>query len=194
MKYCSKYRCGRLLPGDFSGDTCPHCGNKDYDWLSSKYIKNLPPEAFEVKMKCKKCESTEELCYSEKITFGSRDQYHCGNEYECKTCKEAWYAEMDRQEAMNYILINPSEDEIEFYDKKGDVEKFFENYFEDYWPEGNSNPFEDWVILKVEKMDDLPKAEDFQNRNTLYYDYEWYKVEEIIKPEYEFNGDHSVSW
>lgn len=193
FKYCSYYGCGRLLPADFEGDTCPHCKHTQYSWDRKEWIKPLPPEAYEVEMKCKDCESTEELQYSEKRTYGSNDQYHYGNNFQCKTCDDKFKAEMKRQEAMNYIVMNPDDDEIDFHIDKDSVEKMFDKFLEDYWSEGE-NPFDEWVILKVEKIDGFPKKKHFDKRNVIQYEYEWYVVEEIIEPEYEYSGDHSVNW
>lgn len=192
MKYCSYYGCDRLLPEDFSGDTCPYCKNKEYSW--SKYIKDLPPEAKDVEQKCKKCGSTEELKYREIHRYGNNNQYSLGNEFECRPCDEAFRAELKRQEAMNYIVMRPDEDEIDFHVNKESVEKVFEEFFEDFWNEDGNNPFNDWVILKVEKLERFPKKSDFEKRNVIQYDWEWYVVEEIIEPEYEYTGDHNVSW
>lgn len=189
-KYCSYYSCqGYLIPADFEGDTCPHCNHKQYSW-DRDWIKPLPPKAYEIEMKCRKCESTEDLRYIEERVYST---FSMGNEFECRSCKEAWDAEHARQEAMNYIVINPDDDEIDFYDTKEDVENMFEKFLENYYYEGH-NPFEDWVILKVEKLEKLPKKKDFANRNMIHYDCEWYRVEEVIEPEYEYSGDHSVSW
>lgn len=191
MKFCSYYGCGKLLPADFEGDTCPHCNHKNYSW-DKQYIKDLPANAPE--HKCRKCGSTEDLKYREEWFYGSKNQYSSGNEFECQKCDDEFKAEVKRQEAMNFILINPDDDEDTFYQNKEEVEKMFEEYFEDFWPEGDSNPFDDWVLLKVEKIDGVPKKKDFENRNVIQYDYEWYRVEEICDIEYEYSGDHNVSW
>jgi hypothetical protein len=198
FKYCSYYGCGYLLPNDFDPkEKCPNCGHKTYDWERKEWIKPLPPEAYEVEMKCKEkdctCEDVkpEDLRYRETNDYGS---FKTGNEFECRTCKEAWDVEYARQEAMNYIIINEDNETGEFYEDKAAVESMFEDFLKDYWSEGE-NPFDDWVILKVEKIpDNHVKKKHFEKRNVLQYDYEWYVVEEVIEPEYEYSGDHSVSW
>lgn len=188
-KYCSYYGCDRLLPEDFSGDTCPHCDHKQYSWDRKEWIKDLPPEAYDVEMKCHKCGSEEELRYREITRYST---FTLGNEYECQSCHDAFLAKMARIEAMNYIVIQPDED-MDFHENKSSVENFFEEYFEDYYVE-EENPLEDWVILQVEKIEGNPKKDDFDKRNVIYFEMDWYRVEEVTEPEYEYTGDHSVNW
>ena len=192
MKYCSKIRCGRLIPESHKSNVCPHCGSgSDSKYFSDTYIKILPPEAYEIEQKCRKCGSTEELCYTEKTDYGS---FSIGNYYECKSCRDAWYAEMDRLEAMNYIVINHMNDEIEFYETKDDLEKEFDRMVSDWDYEALEGINENLIVLKVEKIDGLPRVEDFRNRNVIQYDYEWYHVEEIIEPTFEVDGDYRITW
>lgn len=188
MKFCSKFRCGRVLPEGFEGDTCPYCNATSYSWDS--YIKELPPEAFEVEMKCRKCGSTEELCYLEKRDYGS---FSLGNEYECKSCRDAWFAEMARQEAMNYILIDNDDDEVLFFDGKDDLEKHFEDIEKNYDYVDIESYVEDVIVLKVEKIEGRIEKEMFDRRSVIMYDYEWYRVEEVMKPEFSSYGEMSIS-
>lgn len=191
-KYCTRYRCGRILPEDFSGDTCPYCATKEYDWEIGKVLKELPSEAHEVEKKCKTCGSEKELSYSEKRDYGS---FSMGNDYECKTCRDAWYAEVARQEAMNYLLINHSDDETEFYRTKEDVEKFFEDIVRNWEYEYLEKINEDFVILKIELIDGLPHKKHFERNNVIQYADEWYHVEEVIIPEYSCGCDSaSIDW
>lgn len=199
FKYCSYYGCGYLLPADFDERKCPHCGHEQYSWERKEWIKPLPPEAYEVEMKCheKDCLSKDvevepkDLKYREITDYGT---FTTGNEFTCRTCKEAWDKEYARQEAMNYIVINDDNENGEFYKDKAAVEKMFEDFLEDYYSEGE-DPFDDWVILKVEKIpNNYVKKEHFDKRNVLQFDDEWYVVEEVIEPEYEYSGDHSVNW
>lgn len=192
LKYCSYYSCDRVLPEGFEGDTCPYCEYKNYSF--SNYIKDLPKEAYEVEMKCKKCESTKDLKYYKIWYYGSRNQYSSGNYYECAECDAKWRAELKRQEEMKFILINDDNENGDLIDNKEAVEKMFEDFLGDYYMEDESNPFEDWVLLKVEKIEYGPKKEDFEKRNVIQFDDEWYRVEEICDIEYEYSGDHSVSF
>lgn len=189
MKFCSRFKCGRVLSEGFESDTCPYCGGIDYSW-STPNIKELPPESFEVEMKCRKCGSTEELCYSEKRDYGS---FSIGNEYECATCRDAWFAEMARQEAMNYILIDNDDDETHFFDGKDDLEKHFEDIVKNWDYESLEGYVENVVVLKVEKIEGQIDKKLFDRRSVVMYDHEWYLVEEVIEPQFESYGEMSIS-
>lgn|GEM_PF-4629706 len=193
MKYCSKYRCGRVLPENFEGTECLYCGASDkYAYLDShRYINSLPLEAFEIEQKCRKCGSTEELCYHEKHDYGS---FQTGNYYECRSCRDAFYAEMDREEAMHYIVINNYSDEIEFYADKHELEQELDEISSDWDYENLENIDEHLIILKVEKIEGYPELRDFQNRNVFYYNDVFYRVEEVIQPYFESDSSCTINW
>jgi hypothetical protein len=198
-KQCTYYGCGFLLPADFKGDRCPHCGHKEYSWEQGEWIKPLPDEAHDLDVKCRKCDVNDlpigDYLYIKKQPYLTNPSLYHGHEFECRSCKQAWDDEYARQEAMNYIVVQPHEPE-EFYETKSEVENMFEEYLSDYVFESSSdNPFEGWVILKVEQMEDTaPTAKQFKNRNLILWNDDWYIVEEIIEPECEYDGDFSVNW
>ncbi|MGV7000286.1 hypothetical protein ACWA2C_16495 [Priestia megaterium] len=194
FKYCSAYRCGRVLPEEHDNAVCPYCGS-GYESVYSSHtqIKPLPEVAYTIEMKCSKTGETNpnKLCYSKQHVYGS---FTTGNEFESAESRKAFYDEMDRQEAMNYLVIEESEDNITFHENKEDLEKEFDRILKDCDYEYLQSTFEDMVILKVEKVTGSLKSDDFHKRNMLFYNYEWYRVEEVIQPEFEADSDFTVSW
>lgn len=190
MKYCTNYSCGMLIPESHESNECPFCKKTKYDW-QKEYIVDLPQEALDIDMKCKTCESEKELSYIEITHYGT---FTIGNEFQCKNCKDKIRAEIEREEAMNFICIDSDQDEIELFNDRSAMEKHIQSYVSDCDFENVESLFEDVIILKVELMDDFPKAADYTKRNIFYYEGDFYTVEEIIQPTSEFDGDININW
>lgn len=180
MKYCTE--CRKVYP-----DTIEECDcQKDRYWKRGE-IKSIPKET---KVECKDCGSTEDLTYREAWYAG---KYKFGDECTCRECRSKLAAEVARQEAMNYVVINNDDSEVEFYDGKTDVEDMLEDVAEEmYDPEASLN----MIILKVEKVEGEITPENFLSHNTniIVFDYEIYRVEEVIEPEVQYDGDVTINW
>lgn len=181
MKYCTE--CRKVYP-----DTTVECEcQKDRYWKRGK-IKSIPEET---KIECKNCGSTDDLTYRETWYAG---RFKFGDECTCGKCRAELSAHIAREEAMNYVVINNDSGETEFYDGKSDVEEMFEEMAKEIY-----EPVEtlDILILKVEKIDGEIRAEHFsspKNTNIVVWNYELYRVEEVMEPEVEFDGDVTINW
>lgn len=149
-------------------------------------------KSFESKseFKCKRCDSTEDLFYNEpwESSFGNTI---FDDDFTCKVCKDRARAEYERQEAMNYVIIDNGGDIIYCEDSNA-VEEELESLLEDVYDEGESS----LIVLKIEKIERDIKAEDFKHRknNILIYDDERYLIEEANSVSLEFEGDKRINW
>lgn len=159
-----------------------------YSWKSYGEIKKLPIEA-----KCKTCDSSESLKYRESWMIGS---YEYGNYCTCSKCQEKIDNESRRQETMKYLLIDNYQNETHLCDDNDEVEEHLKYYTENEPWDSVSTVNEEILILKLEPIEKI-KADDFKpplNTHIVIWDHEYYRVEEVIKPEMECEGDYSIRW
>lgn len=197
FKFCSAYRCGRLLPFDYDKNKCPHCGDgfdSEFSYLNHTSIKELPPQAYEIEMKCPKTGETEpeKLVYDKPWTGSFGDQY--GNKFESIETRNAFYAEMDREEAMNYFLIDNSEGDVTFYKTKDDIEEELERMVREMdW--GHLEGMNDnYVVLQVEPIKGDLTKKTFQDRNVFLYETEFYLVYNASEVTFEYDTDVTVGF
>jgi len=181
MKYCTN--CRKVYPDSITECEC----QKDRFWKRGE-IKSIPAET---KIECKDCGSTEDLTYREAWYAGD---YKFGDECTCGKCRAEFEARIAREEAMKYFVIDYDNDDFDLYDSKSEVEDMLERMAEDiYSPDDDLSI----LILKVEKIDRAIEAKDFlppKNTNIIFFGYEFYRVEEVIEPEVEFDGDCHITW
>ena len=198
MKYCSK--CKKVYP---NGTDCECTKAKAYSWEKPITMKELDCEA-----KCKDCGSIEKLTYHESYSWKriglSDDPAYCT----CAECDRKFQARIDREESMKFLILDGYQDENKFCDDKEEVEEFLEYYITD--SDGDSGPLEDVLILKLEPLAENLKESDFRpqreyvngeflnrqepNTHIVIWDGEVYRVEDVIVPELEYDGDRSINW
>lgn len=196
MKYCSK--CKKVYADDVE---CECTKEKKYDW--EKQITMIPLDCEPI---CK-CGSNKELTYHPKyvyITSNNIDPSYC----RCAECSRKIQLRIDREESMKYLIIDNCQNENKFCDDKDEVEEFLKYYTEGY--EFESGPLNDVLILKLEPIKSV-KESDFKpvyenynaetgernkepNTHIVFWDEEMFKVEEVIVPEIEYDGDRSINW
>ena len=182
MKYCSQ--CKKVY-----SDTqeCECINEKKFIWDKEVTMVHLEIEAV-----CSKCGSKENLRYHPPYKYSSKhledDLAYCT----CHECDEKSRATYEIDEAMKYLMITPDEDE--FLDSKKEVEEYFNNLVRDMDCE---DTLDGYLILKLELVTGDIKADDFKkpnNTHLVFWDCEAYRVEEVIEPTVEFDGDMNIIW
>lgn len=197
MEYCSK--CKKVYP---DGIDCECTKEKQYSWDRPAKMVELDCEA-----KCKKCGSAVELTYSPeyKYIYSNHVEPPCCT---CAECDRKLQARIDREESMKYLILDGCQDENKFCDDKEEVEEFLKYYVED--SDMDSGPIDDVLILKLEPLTENLKESDFKpqreyvegeflnkqepNTHIVMWDGEIYRVEDVIIPEIEYDGDRSINW
>ncbi|GMX64574.1 hypothetical protein Elgi_38430 [Paenibacillus elgii] len=182
MKYCTY--CHKVYNDEIIECTC----QTKYTWTRYGEIKTLPIEA-----KCKKCDSIIDLEYREPWSSGS---YTYGNYCTCAACIDKANKEQERQEAMKYLVIDNYGDETCFCNNKEEVEVFLEEFTRDEPWDRKDIVNQDILILKLEELDrvDAKDFKDPKNTHVVVWNNELYRVEEVIQPEMECEGDYSINW
>jgi hypothetical protein len=196
VKYCSK--CKKVYPDGIDFE-CTR--EKTYSWDKPVVMIELDCEPV-----CK-CGSTESLTYHPEYKFttskGSIPSY-CT----CAECDRKLQARIDREESMKYLILDSYQDENKFCDSKEEVEEFLKYYVED--SDRDSGPLEDVLILKLEPLTENLKESDFKpqreyteggflnkqepNTHIVIWDGEIFRVDDVMVPEIEYDGDRSINW
>lgn len=195
LKYCSK--CKKVYLDRIDCE----CVEQKSSWDSTTRMIELDCEP-----KCK-CGSAEDLKYHEFHSWKhigiSDDPAYC----ECAVCDKKYRDRIAREESMKYLILDGYQDENKFCDDKDDVEEFLKYYIED--SDRDSGPLEDVLILKLEPIKSV-KESDFKpqreyveggyqnkiepNTHIVFWEEEMYRVEEVMVPELEYDGDRSINW
>jgi len=182
MEYCSK--CLKI----YSDNNICECVGKPYG------LKPATMQVVDVEPVCKKCGSTNDLKYHERYRYldGTLSSIlaHCT----CAICDEKARLAYEREEAMKYLIINNRSEENEFCESKDDVEKYLDDYVKDFDCESTMDGV---IVLKLELVTEDINAKDFldpKKSHLLFWDYETYRVVQVIEPEVEYNGDIAVIW
>ncbi len=175
MKYCLD--CERV-----HDDSVTKCGCDKY---YPRGFTNL--ETKKEKIECNKCGSTEHLIYSKPWTSG---RYEYGDHFTCKVCQDKAHREYERQQAMNYLVID-NNGEITYCDDEDEAEKEIKEMLEESYDEGDTGI----VVLKIEERKEI-KAKDFKdsNINIVIYNDTVYNVEQANDVTLTFEGDKVISW
>lgn len=200
MKYCSK--CKKVYP---DGVECKCLDNNYSDSYLSKY--NAKMIEVDCELVCKTCGKTEKpSTYHESYKWVSQnktDPSYCT----CFACDEKVRREHERQESMKYLIVDSYQNENKLCDEKDEVEEFLKYYVED--SDRDSGTLDSVLILKLEPIDSVKKSDfkpqrvfkdgefvDQQEPNThiVFWDEEMFRVEEVIVPELEYDGDRSINW
>lgn len=182
MKYCSQ--CKKIYEDN---QECECVNEKKYSW--EKQVTMIPLEIEDV---CKKCGSKENLRYHPSYKYNNKhledDPAYCT----CHECDEKARIAYEREEAMKYLILTPDEDE--FLESKKEVEEYLNNLVSDMDYE---DTLEGYLILKLDLVTGEIKADDFKkpnNTHLVFWDYDAYRVEEVIEPTVEFDGNINIIW
>ncbi len=185
MKYCSD--CKNVYPND---QICECVKNPKYSWGKPATMKDVEPG---IEVVCE-CGSTSNLTYHERYRFMDGSLSSIPSRYVCAECTEKARIAHEREEAMKFLIINNQDNENEFCEDKAAAEKYLEEYARDL---DYDCTLDDLVILKLELITGEITAEDFldpKKTHLVFWEYESYRVEDVISPTIEWDGERTVNW